>query len=90
MTQITLTKSEALDLLEDEDAIVRNRIIDHRRWTVTHEIIFHKEDKLYRLTYRVGATEMQDETPFDGKKEVTCQEVQAVPSIDYAIVGGSK
>lgn len=83
MPSITLPKDKMLDLLDDKDATVRDRIIGTRRWSLTHEFIFRHEGKLYRAIYSAGATENQDETPFECQDEVECKEVREVPSVDY-------
>jgi len=57
-----------------EDSIVEN---DH--WAILHSMVFKFEGKFYQSSYRVGATEMQDESPYeyDGDQEgmVECFEV---------------
>ena len=60
------------------DNVVEDNIIDTTRWCVVHEIVFKHEDKLYQTTYRVGATEQQDERPWEYDKEVECTEVKPV------------
>jgi len=81
---LTLTRDEAEAIIYG--SFVQDRLIDHSRWAVTHEIVFMREGKFYRFTYRVGATEYQDQDFFNYAKEVVCREVQPVLVIDYAIV----
>lgn len=59
--------------------VVEDTIIDHTRWSVIHRCIFRYEGKLYKTTYSYGATEYQDETPYeyDGE-DIECPEVEAV------------
>jgi hypothetical protein len=58
---------------------IRNEIIDHSRWTVSHERIFEHDGHLYSTTYSVGATEQQDESPYEyDDEEIECPEVAAV------------
>ena len=63
--------------------IVEDTIIGHRRWSVDHRIVF-KDDKrhpgkFFTTTYSVGATEGQDESPFEYDDDpVECPEVRAV------------
>lgn len=59
------------DALEDT-------IIDNSRWSIHHKIIFKYEDKFYEAYYSVGATESQDEGPWDYEDEVDCTEVKQV------------
>lgn len=56
------------EALEDE-------IVDNSRWSIQHAIIFEHEGKFYRTYYSVGATEIQDESPWEYEDEVECFEV---------------
>jgi len=58
-----------------ENAIVEN-IIDTTRWSIIHEIVFADKGKFYRTTYSEGATECQDERPWEYEDEVECEEVE--------------
>lgn len=61
------------------DTTVQDTITDHSRWSVGHERIFKHEGKLYRTWYSVGATENQDESPYEyADNEIECPEVIAV------------
>ena len=54
--------------------IIKDDIIEHSRWSVLHELVFRHGGNLYMTTYSVGATESQDESPFeydDDEIEVT-------------------
>jgi hypothetical protein len=84
MPQIKLTKEQALEVLYESDKIIDDSIIEHSRWSVLHKAIFRHDDGfLYRMNYRVGATEYQDESPFEYDTKVTCYMVHEVPSISY-------
>jgi len=74
---VKFPKPEMFDVLDDGEDIVSNEITDHGRWSVTHEIVFKKDGKLYRTYYSVGATESQDEAPWEYDDEVECTEVVA-------------
>lgn len=81
MTTITKTFKSA-DLKEmglPDDApeggkIISDEISEHRRWTVTHRLIVHfpdqPENEAWLMHYSVGATESQDERPWEYDKEV--------------------
>ncbi len=84
MPKITITKQEAIDILEGDTLVIRNNIIENNRWTLLHELIFRYQRKLYRTYYRVGSTELQDESPFEYDDTVTCVEVTPIRAIDYA------
>ncbi len=59
--------------------IISDKIIDHCRWTIRHELIFNHipTGKIYRTYYHVGATEQQDERPWEYDEFVECEEVEA-------------
>mgnify|MGYP001029456029 CR=1 FL=1 len=68
-------------LWDDIDNIktVSDEITGTGRWTIVHDWVFEFCGKFYRTSYTVGATEMQDERPFeyDGD-EIECHEVKPV------------
>lgn len=55
---------------------VYERIIDTNRWSVIKEIVFEYEDKFYMTEYSEGATECQDESPWEYEDEIECVEVE--------------
>lgn len=61
----------------DREFRVRDEITDTTRWSTHHELIFKHDGKLYSATYSRGATEQQDERPWDGEDEIECTEVEA-------------
>lgn len=72
--------------------MVRDEILDTTRWSVINELIFKDKEsgKLYRTNYSVGATECQDESPFEYDTDyIECVEVKEkeVTVIDYVEVG---
>ena len=67
---IKLSKETMFEILEggnDKYDLIKDEMIDHTRWSVIHELIFHDNDtnKFYRNCYSVGATESQDEGPWE-------------------------
>ena len=58
-----------------------DKVVDNTRWSVIHEIIFEHEGKFYRTSYSVGATEEQDEGPWEYDDEVECTEVHEVEKV---------
>lgn len=58
---------------------VEDNIKETSRWSVHHTMVFKFEGKFYTSHYSVGATEMQDESPYeydgDGEGMVECTEV---------------
>lgn len=65
-----LTKEQGQDLvygdLEDWET-VEEEIIDNSRWSIHHSGVFKHvpTGKFYRTGWSTGATESQDESPFD-------------------------
>lgn len=53
-----------------------DRIIDTTRWSIIHEIVFADKGKFYMTTYSEGATECQDERPWEFDDEIECEEVE--------------
>lgn len=56
--------------------LIENDIIDTTRWSIVHEIVFEDKGKFYMTTYSEGATEYQDERPWEYEDEVKCTEVE--------------
>lgn len=79
-----------LDLPDSEYAI-SDKIIDSDRWNIKHELLFicPEDGKVYQTFYRVGATEMQDEGPweYDEVVEATEMELAAVIEKKYVPAG---
>lgn len=70
---------------------VRDDIIDTTRWSIVHELVFSYDGKFYQTTYSVGATEQQDESPFQYEDDqIDCTEVEPVEvtKIEYRPVKG--
>jgi len=71
------------DFLQDMSGkTIIDTIIDHERWCVVHERIFEHEGKFYQTIYSVGATENQDESPYEYQSdEIECPEVKPVEKL---------
>lgn len=72
-------KEFLLDEIMNTEAVVHTKIVDTSRWNIHYYMVFKHEGKLYGVYFSRGATEMQDEQPFeyDGD-EIECDEVEAV------------
>lgn len=60
---------------------VENRITSTGRWSINHKMVFKEEatSKFYMVYYSRGATEQQDESPFEHEPDlVECAEVRPV------------
>ena len=49
---------EGIELIQDE-------LVDTSRWSEIHEVVIKRDGKFYKDQYSVGATEMQDESPWE-------------------------
>ena len=75
---IDLTEGDAPDGYE----VISDTITGTSRWVVQHEVIFKHGGKYWRTYYSCGATELQDERPFEsGGVHVVCEEVRPVETI---------
>lgn len=62
--------------------VIEDIIKSASRWSIHHEIIFKWIDgKFYRAYYSEGATEMQDERPWEYEDMVECIRVHKVPKV---------
>lgn len=77
MPTMTLAKEEALSILESGDYI-SNNLYDERRWVNSYELIFKYNDRIWRLYYDKGKTEIQDERPFEYDDKIECTEMMEV------------
>lgn len=74
-------KEFMLDILygeSDEAELISDKIIYNSRWTIVHTIIFKHKDSFYKAYYNVGATEYQEESPWEDDEKVECTEVVPV------------
>ena len=87
-----LTGVQAADVVygdTDEWSIVEpSTLIGHDRWSVGKTVVArHVETgRFYRFDYTVGATEMQDETPYQNDDEYEPVEVRKVEKVVTAWV----
>ena len=58
---------------------VSDTITSVSRWSVNHRMVFLRDGKFYVSQYSRGATEVQDESPYEySADEVECPEVHGV------------
>jgi len=79
MTQRVFTKDQLVnefDLPWNDDMVKSNDMYETSRWSIHYILVFEHEGKFWRTTYAVGATESQDEGPWEYDDEVTCIEVE--------------
>lgn len=58
--------------------VVLDELEDTSRWRHHYRLVFRHGGRLYETRYNTGATECQDERPFEfDDDEIECQEVEA-------------
>jgi hypothetical protein len=72
----TFNKEFLINELDLPYGALERRIIDTSRWSNIYEIIFEYEGRHYKTTYSEGATERQDESPWEYDDDVECVEVE--------------
>ncbi len=71
------SKEFLLDRLGEKP--IDEKIIGQSRWAIQRSEIFEHEGKFYLTVYSVGATEMQDEGPYEyAPEEIECPEMHKV------------
>lgn len=84
MTEVTFRTEELREYglpREGYDGVevILDQIVNQSRWSIHHDIIFKWIDgKYYSTGYIEGATECQDEAPWEYEDEVECTEVHQV------------
>jgi len=60
----------------DEAKLIESELVDVSRWSIHYRMVFKIDNKFYSADYRKGATESQDESPFEyDPEEIECEEV---------------
>lgn len=67
---------DELELPWNDEIVKRDEIVDNSRWSIIHELIFEHDGKFWQTSYSVGATESQDESPWEYENLVECTEVE--------------
>ena len=68
--KLNLTSKQGRDIVNGEDSnfiTIEDRIVGTRRWSVVYEIVVQRktDGKYFKDGYRRGATESQDESPYE-------------------------
>jgi len=74
-------KDFLLDLLDlyKSPKILENKLVDTTRWAHVYSMVFLHEGKFYQTFYNVGATECQNERPYEYEEDdIECPEVVPV------------
>ncbi len=76
-------KELAYECYVDGFEVIEQKMTGHSRWSLKYSMIFKFEDKLYKTSYSTGATEYQEEDPYDYEPdEIECPEVIPVEKIN--------
>jgi hypothetical protein len=75
----TFPKEQLKEILDSGKDVIETKLTESTRWSLVYRMIFSFEGKFYETTYRVGATESQDERPFEyALDQIECTEVHQV------------
>ncbi|UZD72353.1 hypothetical protein [Bacillus siamensis] len=74
--KIKLDKDYIVNELGLPESSILEEITDTSRWSIHYRIVFAYQDKFYETTYREGATELQEERPWEYDDQVECFEVE--------------
>lgn len=69
-------KDYLLDELNLPYSAIKSSITETSRWSIHYEIIFKDNDTFYKTWYSEGATESQEESPWEYDNDVECIEVE--------------
>jgi len=81
METLTLSSEQAREIVYQEDEEwtgVENQIIENSRWSIIKEGVFKRasDGTFWKISWSEGATEEQEEMPFEYAKEVTFTRVE--------------
>lgn len=74
--KIELDRDFVINELDLPDSAILDEITDTSRWSIHHRIIFAYQGKFWETYYSEGATEMQDERPWEYDDTIECIEVE--------------
>jgi hypothetical protein len=68
--KLNLTAEQGRDIIYKNDSdfkTIRNKIVGKKRWAIEYEIVVERisDGKFFKDAYKVGATENQDERPYE-------------------------
>ena len=75
--QADVLRDLAYDDAPDEYQVIENVLVGHSRWSLQYRMVFMFGDLFFQTHYNKGATEMQDESPYEYDSEmVECLQVR--------------
>lgn len=88
MATAAFKKEDLINLVDEGGAEglvrVEDRIVSTARWSINHRMVFREKasGKFYEAHYSRGATEQQDEAPFECEDDlIECEEVHPVEKV---------
>jgi hypothetical protein len=67
---------------DDNVEVIEDELIDESRWSLHYRMIFKYDEKYYETFYSKGATEQQDESPYEFEDdEIECVEVFPIEKV---------
>lgn len=80
MAKVTFNKSFLQSILWGENesvTMMENEITGHSRWSINYLLTFEHNGRYFQVAYSRGATEQQDEQPFEYEDDmIKCDEVE--------------
>ena len=76
MAKKTYSKDYLVNELDLPYSAIFDEMTDVSRWSIHHRIVFEDGGKFYSAHYSEGATESQDERPWEYDGDVECSEVE--------------
>lgn len=70
------TKKYLMNELDLPYSAIERQIIGNSRWSIDYSCVFEDGGKHWETTYSVGATESQDEGPWEYEDEIVCTQVE--------------
>lgn len=86
MPKRTFKKKDLQELIWGGSAsgfdVISCQLKGNSRWSLNYELIFKFEDKYYKSGYSAGATENQNESPYEyDEDDIECDEVKPVEKV---------
>lgn len=87
---VGITKHQLVDVwglpfdADDSVKVIEDNIAGHSRWSVRYNLVFLVDGVYYRTSYSLGATECQDEGPweaYDDDDKIFCEVVEPVQKL---------
>ncbi|MCY8539476.1 MULTISPECIES: hypothetical protein [Bacillus] len=74
--KIKLDKDYMVNELGLPNSALFDEITGSSRWSIHHKIVFPYQGRFFETNFSEGATELQDECPWEYEEQVECYEVE--------------